>query len=73
MLRGVFLKKSKNKSKRFWETHVTSRLRRKENIYINKFEIDRYIDEYWFIKCPKELPISIVNERVERLIHEILI
>ena len=38
----------------------------------NKYPIDTYIDNYWFVNCPESKSISEVNQKVYDLIHHIL-
>ena len=39
----------------------------------NEHVIDRYIDDYWYLNCPPTLNVSGINQKVERLIHEIIL
>ena len=38
----------------------------------NKYPIDTYVDNYWFINCPESKSISEVNQKVYDLIHTIM-
>ena len=44
----------------------------KELMYINETHIDNYIDNYWFINCPKDMPNKLLRHQLHRLIHEIM-
>ena len=40
-----------------------------ELMYKNEYEIDHFIDRYWFINCPDYLSISKIRDKVHKLIH----
>jgi hypothetical protein len=63
--------KSKNSFKKYLEK-VKKKVRKNETVYSNKYPIDKYIDDYWFLNCPDSLNVATVNEKVYRLIHEVM-
>ena len=71
MLRNQMRIKSKNKLKQYYEI-IKKKFRKNEDVYHNKHPIDKFIDDYWFLNCPESLKVATVNEKVYKLIHQVL-
>ena len=41
-------------------------------MFINETHIDNYIDNYWFINCPKDMSNKLLRHQLHRLIHEVM-
>ena len=38
-------------------------------IFQNKYNLDNYVDQFWFLNCPDTLKITQLDKQVRNLIH----
>lgn len=46
---------------------------RKDIPYVNKYDIDDYIDEWWMYNCPTKYSNTEINNQVYNLLHQLFL
>tara|TARA_B110000285_G_C15097652_1_gene603055 strand:- start:108 stop:797 length:690 start_codon:yes stop_codon:yes gene_type:complete len=54
-------------------TSVTSSCFKKVPPFVNKYDIDDFIDEWWMYNCPDSYSTSDINRQVYNLIHQLFL
>ena len=71
-LAALMLRKSQKWHKRILN-NIKARFQTKIIVYENLYVIDKYVDDYWYINCPEHISIKELDQKVYRLIHELLL
>lgn len=61
-----------SKIKNFMKRFIRGKKPLMKLAFQNKYPIDTYIDNYWFVNCPESKTVSEVNQKVYDLIHKIM-
>ena len=76
-IKDIMIRKKNSKSSMMYKVVDNVKMKmdrmRGRQLYFNDYVIDRYIDDYWYLNCPPNLNVSSINDKVERLIHEIIL